>query len=201
MQADDRRFVFPYSNDAVSSALFAFFITALFSLVFLYLVFISYDGIMYDLSVNEASWHSLSVSFLLLAVQVLCFFVFSYSFLIAFSAIFRVIRRLFGNYPRLSLVFDRERGVVFLPPIGLGGYDEVPWESLVVVNFHMPKMYGGAFKVIKAFRPSDLRLITLNEDFPDEAMAFYSWYMDRSKPLPPDEVFDPYRERDEERRL
>ncbi|SEP20222.1 hypothetical protein [Aquisalimonas asiatica] len=32
-------------------------------------------------------------------------------------------------------------------------------------------------------------------------MAFYSWYMDRSKPLPPDEVFDPYRERDEERRL
>ncbi|SEP20260.1 hypothetical protein SAMN04488052_1234, partial [Aquisalimonas asiatica] len=78
------------------------------------------------------------------------------------------------------MTFDRERGVVALPPIGFRGYDEVPWENLVIVNFYTPKMYGGVFKAIKAFRPSDLRLITLNEDFPDEAMAFYSWYMDRS---------------------
>ncbi|SEP20235.1 hypothetical protein [Aquisalimonas asiatica] len=114
----------------------------------------------------------------------------------------RLVRKGRGE-PALRIVFDREKGQVLLPPVGRGEYETVDWEDLVVCDAGVPKPHGGAHKLIKALRPGDHKAVTIDGDWPDREQfwALCCWYMDRSKPLPPDEVFDPYRERDEERRL
>lgn len=107
---------------------------------------------------------------------------------------------LFKRPQKRLMIFDRENGTVTLPPRFWGEHEVVPFAELKVkrirnlgsiVNFH----------VLAAFRPSDGQAIEfglVQDNWKD--WGFYCWYMDKNRPLPPGEVFEPYRERDEERR-
>lgn len=108
---------------------------------------------------------------------------------------------LFKRPQKRLMIFDRENGTVTLPPRFWGEHEVVPFAELKVkrirnlgsiVNFH----------VLAAFRPSDGQAIEfglVQDNWKD--WGFYCWYMDKNRPLPPGEVFAPYRERDEERRV
>ncbi|MDO3376530.1 hypothetical protein [Geoalkalibacter halelectricus] len=98
------------------------------------------------------------------------------------------------------LIWDRENGTVTLPPRFWGEPEVVPFKDLKVKKIRNLGSFV-QFHVLAAFRPSDGQPIEfglLHNN--DKDWAFYCWYMDKTRPLPPGEVFDPYRERDEERR-
>ena len=98
------------------------------------------------------------------------------------------------------LIWDRENGTVTLPPRFWGEHEVVPFKDLKVKKIRNLGSFV-QFHVLAAFRPSDGQPIEfglLGDNAKD--WAFYCWYMDKTRPLPPGEVFDPYRERDEERR-
>jgi hypothetical protein len=98
------------------------------------------------------------------------------------------------------LIWDRENGTVTLPPRFWGEPEVVPFKDLKVKKIRNIGSFV-QFYVLAAFRPSDGQPIEfglLQDNAKD--WAFFCWYMDKTRPLPPGEVFDPYRERDEERR-
>ncbi|AJF06123.1 hypothetical protein [Geoalkalibacter subterraneus] len=98
------------------------------------------------------------------------------------------------------LIWDRENGTVTLPPRFWGEHEVVPFNELKVKKIRNLGSFV-QFHVLAAFRPSDGQPIEfglLGDNEKD--WAFFCWYMDKTRPLPPGEVFDPYRERDEERR-
>ncbi len=98
------------------------------------------------------------------------------------------------------LIWDRENGTVTLPPRFWGEHEVVPFKDLKVKKIRNLGSFV-QFHVLAAFRPSDGQPIEfglLGDNEKD--WAFFCWYMDKTRPLPPGEVFDPYRERDEERR-
>lgn len=99
------------------------------------------------------------------------------------------------------LIWDRENGTVTLPPRFWGEHEVVPFKDLKVKKIRNIGSFV-QFHVLAAFRPSDGQPIEfglLGDNAKD--WAFFCWYMDKTRPLPPGEVFDPYRERDEARRL
>ncbi|MGE4343502.1 MAG: hypothetical protein AB7F20_04325 [Geoalkalibacter sp.] len=98
------------------------------------------------------------------------------------------------------LIWDRENGTVTLPPRFWGEHEVVPFKDLKVKKIRNLGSFV-QFHVLAAFRPSDGQPIEfglLGDNEKD--WAFFCWYMDKTRPLPPGEVFGPYRERDEERR-
>ena len=98
------------------------------------------------------------------------------------------------------LIWNRENGTVTLPPRFWGEHEVVPFKDLKVKKIRNIGSFV-QFHVLAAFRPSDGQPIEfglLGDNAKD--WAFFCWYMDKNRPLPPGEVFDPYRERDEERR-
>ncbi|MCP3176342.1 hypothetical protein MJO47_04440 [Desulfuromonas sp. KJ2020] len=98
------------------------------------------------------------------------------------------------------LIWDRENGTVTLPPRFWGEHEVVAFKDLKVKKIRNIGSFV-QFHVLAAFRPSDGQPIEfglLHDNAKD--WAFFCWYMDKTRPLPPGEVFDPYCERDEERR-
>ncbi|WP_144446094.1 hypothetical protein [Halorhodospira halophila] len=108
------------------------------------------------------------------------------------------IRMRRGKRPPHTVTFDRRKQTVSLPPVGEGDYIEVPWRELEVIPEYSPGSYGGHFGGISALRPDNHLSVPLGRM--QEEWDFYCWYMDPRKPLPPGRVFDPYRQRDDERR-
>jgi hypothetical protein len=134
------------------------------------------------------------------SIMFMTFFV-SWLFLVGMPPILLAFVYLFKRPQKRLMIFDRENGTVTIPPRFWGEHEVVPFLDLKVkrirnlgsiVNFH----------VLAAFRPSDGQAIEfglVQDNWKD--WGFFCWYMDKNRPLPPGEVFDPYRERDKARRL
>ena len=56
-------------------------------------------------------------------------------------------------------------------------------------------------KFVNVFKQRKFDLLrTVSYDDPYEEWSLYVWYMDKNRPLPPGTAFNPYREKDFERR-
>ena len=133
------------------------------------------------------------------AIGFFTFFV-SCLFIVGMPPILLSFAYLFKRPKKRQLIFDRENGTVTLPPRFWGAPEVVPFNELKVKRI---RNLGSIvnFYVLAAFRPSDGQAIEfglVQDNWKD--WGFYCWYMDKNRPLPPGEVFDPYRERDAERR-
>ena len=99
-------------------------------------------------------------------------------------------------FKKKQVIFNREKGTVSIP--GLFWYKsvEIPFKNVVAITRKENRYYGIA-KVLNIYRPDGYKaevgingydLDTLKNDW-----AFYCWYMDKSRPLPPSPVFEQYR--------
>lgn len=99
-------------------------------------------------------------------------------------------------FQKKQVIFDREKGIVSIPgPFWLRNVD-IPFKDVVAIT-RKENRYYGVTKVLNIYRPDGYKievgingynLETLKNDW-----AFYCWYMDKSRPLPPSPVFDKYR--------
>ena len=118
--------------------------------------------------------------------------------------VFLIIYGLFGSKKDQKLILDREHGIITYPDTFFRKPLTGPFKDLKVIF----SVTGGEgydtslnLKFINTFRP---RFIAGNKTMaygnPDKKWSFYVWYMDKNRPLPPGDIFDPYRDQDFERR-
>ena len=63
--------------------------------------------------------------------------------------------------------------------------------------------YGVGMATLAILRKNKLTSTSYDFDLqfrPLQSWSFMVWYMDKNRPLPPGEIFDPYRQKDYERR-
>ncbi len=99
-------------------------------------------------------------------------------------------------------IFDRKRGAITFP-----GFF---WEPNITMYFEKLKLFkpsGGTNAIaapgINILSPKMLRssfTFSLGTAISTDDMTLLTWYMDRNRPLPPLERFEPFREKDFERR-
>ncbi|MDX8554719.1 hypothetical protein MK851_13945 [Tenacibaculum sp. 1B UA] len=105
--------------------------------------------------------------------------------------------------PHKELVLDRMNGTISYPRLFFSRKQETVPFWLVTVYKNLQT--GGDFaptgySLILRDRKQDFTW-TLAYNNPDRFWSFMVWYMDKNRPLPLGEVFDPYRQADFDRRL
>ncbi len=109
------------------------------------------------------------------------------------------------------IIFDRLAGEITLPEYYRKYHFKIPFSEL---KAQIRKIVGGAtpggisgtsdlyFNLLFKKKIGDiLKFVCWTILFDaKESWSFFVWYMDRNRPLPPGEVFDPYRQEDFERR-
>ena len=104
------------------------------------------------------------------------------------------------GFPRRKrFVFDRKAGTVRYPGfLGLWRHKQ----AFSQVNFIYARagMYVFERKSLAILHPNGVTRVFINFQYPERFLSFYVWYMDRNRPLPLGTAFDPYRERDYDRR-
>ncbi len=89
----------------------------------------------------------------------------------------------YGFYPHMTLTFTQVtvyKSLISGPDATIGGY------KLAARNPYNTGVGKGNYDLA----PAD----------PEEWWSYFVWYMDKNRPLPPGKAFDPYREKDFERR-
>ena len=89
----------------------------------------------------------------------------------------------YGFYPHMTLTFTQAtvyKSLISGPDATIGGY------KLAARNPYNTGVGKGNYDLA----PAD----------PEEWWSYFVWYMDKNRPLPPGKAFDPYREKDFERR-
>ncbi|MBO0593636.1 hypothetical protein I2486_19735 [Cellulophaga sp. E16_2] len=122
-----------------------------------------------------------------------------------FIGLLLLIKGVFTPKKYSNLNFDRLNGIISYPATFFGKPLEGPFNELKVVfavsgaiDGYSPQEY---LKVVNTFRPKIIDLLkTISYQNPYVAWSFMVWYMDKNRPLPPCEIFDPYRRQDFERR-
>ena len=123
-----------------------------------------------------------------------------------YVGLFMIIKGIFKPKKYMQLQLDRLKGRISYPNVFFGKPLEGPFHKLVVVFFavsgdidgYSPQEY---LKAVNTFRPRRLDLLkTLSFEDPRKEWSLYVWYMDKNRPLPPGTAFDPYRQKDFERR-
>ncbi len=103
--------------------------------------------------------------------------------------------------PKKEAIWNREDGLVTFPGFMWRPNITMPIEKLVFVMSSPSPQGGGAYE-LQIARPD--RSYSLYHSFIGyncyEDLSFLLWYMDKNRPLPPGTAFDPYRDRDFERR-
>ena len=109
------------------------------------------------------------------------------------------------------IIFDRLAGEITLPEYFRKYHFKIPFKEL---KAQIRKINGGATPGGISGTPDLYFNLLLEKGLgkvlnfvsstilftAQESWSFFVWYMDRNRPLPPDEVFDPYRQEDFERR-
>jgi hypothetical protein len=94
------------------------------------------------------------------------------------------------------VIFDRDKGTVSIPGPFWYKNVEVQFEDVVAV-IRTETYYYAHLKVLNLYRPdgykADVGINSYSLDALRNDWAFYVWYMDKSRPLPPAPVFDAYR--------
>ena len=93
-------------------------------------------------------------------------------------------------------MFDRDKGVVSIPGPFWYKSVELPFQEVIAIVRLENRLYGLA-KVLNLYRHDGFRAaVGINTHDLEELKrdwAFYCWYMDKSRPLPPSPVFEQYR--------
>lgn len=101
--------------------------------------------------------------------------------------------------PKKEIILDRENGLFTFPGfVWHKGYT-IPFKDAVVGWVGIGGI-SGALKMELVVDQPDRKLQGTNlyahTDKYFEVWSFYVWYMDKNRPLPPGDAFDPYREKD-----
>jgi hypothetical protein len=105
--------------------------------------------------------------------------------------------------PYKECIFNRKQGLVTIP----GAF----WQPNITMSIHTiefirsaPSAQGMGSHLLQAIRPMKGQFLSFYDLWLGntcyEDLSFYLWYMDKNRPLPPGTAFDPYRDKDFERR-
>ena len=102
-----------------------------------------------------------------------------------------------------KIILDRKNGEITFPerfPVSCVGYFiTIPFSDVKLgIRFRGTAHYNIGLRLAILYPNGQNR--TVIEGNATDAFAFFVWYMDKNRPLPPGELFDRYRQKDFERR-
>ena len=126
----------------------------------------------------------------------------------SFSIFIRICLFLFSTFyiiynfthPKKILILDRLNGIITFPGFLYGKAITMPFEEVLA---EVRGGYGAGSPTLAILRKNKLTSTSYDFDLqyePLKSWSFMVWYMDKNRPLPPGEIFDPYRQKDYERR-
>ena len=126
----------------------------------------------------------------------------------SFSIFIRICLFLFSTFyiiynfthPKKILILDRLNGIITFPGFLYGKPITMPFEEVLAA---VKGGYGVGMATLAILRKNKLTSTSYDFDLqyePIQSWSFMVWYMDKNRPLPPGKVFDPYRQKDYERR-
>ena len=104
------------------------------------------------------------------------------------------------THPKKILILDRLNGIITFPGFLYGKPITMPFEEVLAA---VKGGYGVGMATLAILRKNKLTSTSYDFDLqyePLKSWSFMVWYMDKNRPLPPGKVFDPYRQKDYERR-
>ena len=104
------------------------------------------------------------------------------------------------THPKKILILDRFNGIITFPGFLYGKPITMPFEEVLAA---VKGGYGVGMATLAILRKNKLTSTSYDFDLqyePLKSWSFMVWYMDKNRPLPPGEIFDPYRQKDYERR-
>ena len=104
------------------------------------------------------------------------------------------------THPKKILILDRLNGIITFPGFLYGKPITMPFEEVLAA---VKGGYGVGMATLAILRKNKLTSTSYDFDLqyePLKSWSFMVWYMDKNRPLPPGEIFDPYRQKDYERR-
>ena len=107
--------------------------------------------------------------------------------------------------PTKRLILDRVTGQMTYPSYGFAPHITLTFTRATVYSNITPGPDGMLMGTkLQARNPYDSSALRGTYDLapadPEEWWSYFVWYMDKNRPLPPGKAFDPYREKDFERR-
>jgi len=124
----------------------------------------------------------------------------------SFSIFIRICLFLFSTFyiiynfthPKKILILDRLNGIITFPGFLYGKPITMPFEEVLAA---VKGGYGAGMATLALLHQNKLTAYSaILESTPLQSWSFMVWYMDKNRPLPPGKVFDPYRQKDYERR-
>ena len=124
----------------------------------------------------------------------------------SFSIFIRICLFLFSTFyiiynfthPKKILILDRLNGIITFPGFLYGKPIMMSFEEVLA---EVRGGYGAGMATLALLHQNKLTAYSaILESTPLESWSFMVWYMDKNRPLPPGKVFDPYRQKDYERR-
>ena len=103
------------------------------------------------------------------------------------------------TYPKKLLILDRLNGLVTFPSFLYSKPYTMSFDDLVA-GFGPSGIFGVSNLVFYHYNGISFTTISAGDYIPIRNWSFIVWYMDKNRPLPPGEAFDPYREKDFHRR-
>ena len=104
------------------------------------------------------------------------------------------------THPKKILILDRLNGIITFPGFLYGKAITMPFDEVLAT---VKGGYGVGMATLAILRKNKLTSTSYDFDLqfePLKSWSFMVWYMDKNRPLPPGEIFDPYRQKDYERR-
>ena len=124
----------------------------------------------------------------------------------SFSIFIRICLFLFSTFyiiynfthPQKILILDRLNGIITFPGFLYGKPITMSFEEVLA---EVRGGYGAGMATLALLHQNKLTAYSaILESTPLQSWSFMVWYMDKNRPLPPGKVFDPYRQKDYERR-
>ena len=124
----------------------------------------------------------------------------------SFSIFIRICLFLFSTFyiiynfthPKKILILDRLNGIITFPGFLYGKPITMSFEEVLA---EVRGGYGAGMATLALLHQNKLTAYSaILDSTPLESWSFMVWYMDKNRPLPPGEIFDPYRQKDYERR-
>ena len=102
------------------------------------------------------------------------------------------------THPKKILILDRLNGIITFPGFLYGKPITMSFEEVLA---EVRGGYGAGMATLALLHQNKLTAYSaILESTPLQSWSFMVWYMDKNRPLPPGKVFDPYRQKDYERR-
>ena len=102
------------------------------------------------------------------------------------------------THPKKILILDRLNGIITFPGFLYGKAITMPFEEVLA---EVRGGYGAGSPTLALLHQNKLTAYSaILESTTLQSWSFMVWYMDKNRPLPPGKVFDPYRQKDYERR-